>query len=166
MPTSPRILTTHVGSLIRPPEIIEYMRAIKHGRSYDVAGLERVLTSAVADVVRKQAEVGIDIPSDGEFGKHGWIRYVRERLDGLESHGLRCGALAASGDEASADTCASSAQRLRTPKSTVELDYHLTNENRRLSRQRKAPISRHVYGRYWARTSDPQLVELVLSQLS
>lgn len=88
---SDRILTTHAGSLIRPSEVIEVMRAIEHGRPYDEQGFDRLLTAAVADVVRAQATVGIDIPSDGEFGKHGWIRYVRERLDGLESTGHREG---------------------------------------------------------------------------
>jgi 5-methyltetrahydropteroyltriglutamate--homocysteine methyltransferase len=86
-----RIVTTHAGSLIRRPEIIEIMRAVEHGQPYDEQRSGELLASAVADVVREQAAIGIDIPSDGEFGKHGWIRYVRERLDGLESTGQRDG---------------------------------------------------------------------------
>lgn len=91
MSSTRRIVTTHAGSLIRPLEIIEVMRAVEHRRRYDEQKLDELLTSAVADVVQEQAAIGVDIPSDGEFGKHGWIRYVRERLDGLESSGEREG---------------------------------------------------------------------------
>jgi len=80
-----RILTTHAGSLVRPREIIDIMRALEAGQAYDEAELDRRLTPAVADVVRKLADVGIDVPSDGEFGKRGWTTYVAERLGGLES---------------------------------------------------------------------------------
>ena len=82
--SSARILTTHAGSLVRPPAIIEIMRAIENQRAYDDDTLSRELTPAVAEVVRQQAAVGVDIPSDGEFGKRGWTQYVGERLGGLE----------------------------------------------------------------------------------
>src|ERR671931_512220 len=81
-----RILTTHAGSLVRPREIVDIMRQVEAGQPYDTATLNRLLTPAVAAVVRQQAEVGIDIPSDGEFGKRGWTSYVAERLGGLESY--------------------------------------------------------------------------------
>ena len=64
-----RILTTHVGSLIRPPKLIEFWRAIEDGKPYDEAAFETCLTECVAEVVRQQAETGIDIVSDGEFSK-------------------------------------------------------------------------------------------------
>jgi 5-methyltetrahydropteroyltriglutamate--homocysteine methyltransferase len=80
-----RILTTHTGSLVRPGAIVDIMRQVEAGQPYDAAALHRLLTPAVAEVVRQQAEVGIDIPSDGEFGKRGWTSYVAERLGGLES---------------------------------------------------------------------------------
>ena len=79
------ILTTHTGSLIRPRAIVDIMRQVEAGQPYHAEELHRLLTSAVAEVVRQQAEVGIDIPSDGEFGKRGWTSYVAERLGGLES---------------------------------------------------------------------------------
>jgi 5-methyltetrahydropteroyltriglutamate--homocysteine methyltransferase len=79
------ILTTHAGSLIRPREIIEIMRDIELGEGHDELRLRQILPGAVARVVDQQAGTGIDIPSDGEYGKHGWIRYVRERLGGLEA---------------------------------------------------------------------------------
>ncbi len=79
-----RILTTHVGSLVRPPEIISIMRQIENGKSFDNDALSNHLRTGVADVVKKQAEVGVDVPSDGEFGKRGWTQYVGERLGGLE----------------------------------------------------------------------------------
>jgi 5-methyltetrahydropteroyltriglutamate--homocysteine methyltransferase len=82
------ILATHVGSLIRPPELLGFLSAQERGQSYDVAAYEEVLRKAVADVVRKQAEVGIDIVSDGEFGKATWITYLYERMGGLEARPL------------------------------------------------------------------------------
>ena len=79
-----RILTTHVGSLVRTPQIIEAMSKASVGIPYDDATFRDHLRKAVADVVRRQAEVGIDIPSDGEFGKRGWFHYVTERFTGFE----------------------------------------------------------------------------------
>ena len=79
-----RILTTHVGSLVRPPEILEMILAKTTGRPFDQAAFEKRVTAGVKDVVAKQAEVGIDIPSDGEFSKPSFSAYVTERLGGLE----------------------------------------------------------------------------------
>jgi 5-methyltetrahydropteroyltriglutamate--homocysteine methyltransferase len=79
-----RILTTHVGSLIRPPKLIEFWRQIEDGKSYDEAAFEACLTQSVAEVVRQQAEAGIDIVSDGEFSKGAnWAFYVHKRLTGI-----------------------------------------------------------------------------------
>jgi 5-methyltetrahydropteroyltriglutamate--homocysteine methyltransferase len=87
-----RILTTHVGSLIRPPELLEFF-AVKHaGKPYDEAAYARCLKDSVAAVVRKQAEVGVDIISDGEFGKSiSWSQYVLERLSGFERRPFKGG---------------------------------------------------------------------------
>jgi 5-methyltetrahydropteroyltriglutamate--homocysteine methyltransferase len=80
-----RILTTHVGSLIRPQPLQEIMRAKQGGQPYDRAVYEACLKEAVAEVVRRQAEVGLDVISDGEFGKAiSWNQYVVERLSGFE----------------------------------------------------------------------------------
>jgi 5-methyltetrahydropteroyltriglutamate--homocysteine methyltransferase len=80
-----RILTTHVGSLIRPQALQDIMRAKQGGKPYDPAAYERCLAESVADVVRRQAQVGIDVVSDGEFGKAiSWNQYVVERLSGFE----------------------------------------------------------------------------------
>jgi 5-methyltetrahydropteroyltriglutamate--homocysteine methyltransferase len=79
-----RILTTHVGSLIRPPKLIEFWRLIEDGKPYDDAAFEACLTDSVAEVVRQQAEVGIDIVSDGEFSKGvNWAFYIFKRLKGI-----------------------------------------------------------------------------------
>ena len=79
-----RILTTHVGSLIRPPKLIEFWRAIEDGTPYDEAAFEACLTDSVAEVVRRQADVGIDIVSDGEFSKGvNWAFYIFKRLSGI-----------------------------------------------------------------------------------
>jgi 5-methyltetrahydropteroyltriglutamate--homocysteine methyltransferase len=75
-----RVLTTHVGSLIRPPELQELLE-----RSFDRAAFENCLHHSVAEVVRKQAEFGLDIINDGEYGKTiSWSRYVLERMSGFE----------------------------------------------------------------------------------
>jgi 5-methyltetrahydropteroyltriglutamate--homocysteine methyltransferase len=79
-----RILTTHVGSLIRPPKLVEFWRAIEDGKAYDEAAFEACLTESVAEVVRQQAEIGLDIVSDGEFSKGAnWAFYVHKRLTGI-----------------------------------------------------------------------------------
>ncbi|MQA86746.1 MAG: methionine synthase [Streptosporangiales bacterium] len=80
-----RILATHVGSLVRPPELVEILRLKEYGKPYDEATYAETLRRSVAEVVRGQAEAGVDIVSDGEFGKSvSWSRYVRERLAGFE----------------------------------------------------------------------------------
>ena len=88
-----RILTTHVGSLIRPAPLQELLRAKQAGKPYDWAAYEACLKSSVAEVVRKQAEVGVDVVSDGEFGKSiSWSQYVLERLSGFERRPIKPGA--------------------------------------------------------------------------
>ncbi len=80
-----RIITTHVGSLIRPDDLKDFIRAKQGGKPFDVEAYKKCLTSSVADIVRRQAEVGIDIPSDGEFGKGiSWSQYALDRLSGFE----------------------------------------------------------------------------------
>src|SRR5579871_1951253 len=79
-----RILTTHVGSLIRPKELQDLLRAKQAGKGDDAA-YEACLKDSVAWVVRRQAEAGIDIVDDGEFGKNiSWSQYALERLSGFE----------------------------------------------------------------------------------
>jgi 5-methyltetrahydropteroyltriglutamate--homocysteine methyltransferase len=91
--SSDRILTTHVGSLIRPPALQEFLRAKQTGKPYDQAGYDSCLKESVAEVVRKQAEVGVDVVSDGEFGKSiSWSQYVLERLSGFERRHIKPGA--------------------------------------------------------------------------
>ncbi len=80
-----RILTTHVGSLARPNDLLELMRARTSGQPYDRMAYATRVQSAVDDVVRKQVESGIDVPSDGEQSKIGFFQYIRERLSGFET---------------------------------------------------------------------------------
>jgi len=80
-----RILTTHVGSLPRPPDLLEMIQAKEQGRPFDAAGLAGRVRSAVDEAVRKQATAGIDILADGEMGRFGFIPYVNDRLSGLEA---------------------------------------------------------------------------------
>src|SRR6266568_909120 len=79
-----RILTTHVGSLPRPKDLLDLMKAKVTGLAYDRAAYDQRVKSAVAECVRKQVETGIDIVSDGEQSKPGFFTYVRERLEGFE----------------------------------------------------------------------------------
>jgi len=77
-----RILTTHVGSLVRPKELRDLAPA---GQApTDPAKYEAVLSESTVDVVKKQAEIGIDIVSDGEYGKSSWSNYILKRISGFE----------------------------------------------------------------------------------
>ena len=88
-----RILTTHVGSLIRPPALIEFLRAQQERRPVDEAAFAACLASSVAEIVRQQAEAGVDVVSDGEFGKTiSWSQYALERLSGFERRPMKAGA--------------------------------------------------------------------------
>ena len=108
-----RILTTHVGSLIRPQEIKDHLLA-KQAGGYDEAAHRRSLTRAVAEVVRGQADVGVDVVSDGEFGKGiSWSQYMLERLSGFERRFL---------DKDAPDPYASGADRARFPEFYREMD--------------------------------------------
>ena len=79
-----RILTTHIGSLPRPQDLWSLIDAKDRGQQYDQTALAARLKTAVADIVRKQVDAGIDIPSDGEQSKPSFTNYVRTRLSGLE----------------------------------------------------------------------------------
>jgi 5-methyltetrahydropteroyltriglutamate--homocysteine methyltransferase len=78
-----RILTTHVGSIPRPESIRELLRARLDGRDVDAQRLAARIKEAVHDVVRRQAEAGIDVVSDGEMSKTSFIAYSDERLTGF-----------------------------------------------------------------------------------
>jgi 5-methyltetrahydropteroyltriglutamate--homocysteine methyltransferase len=84
-----RILTTHAGSLPRPAEILQMVRAKSRGEAVDGRVLGLRLREAVAEVVQRQANIGLDAIDDGEFGKPSFVTYIRDRLGGLEAHGVR-----------------------------------------------------------------------------
>jgi 5-methyltetrahydropteroyltriglutamate--homocysteine methyltransferase len=79
-----RILTTHVGSLPRPPELVEFVFAEDRGEEVDRDQYDRLLDEAVRDRVQHQVEAGIDWVSDGEMSKIGYATYIRHRLSGFE----------------------------------------------------------------------------------
>jgi 5-methyltetrahydropteroyltriglutamate--homocysteine methyltransferase len=83
--SSTRILTTHVGSLARPIDLLEMTRAKLAGEPYDADAFARRIRSAVAEQVAQQVACGIDIVSDGEQSKDSFYAYVRERLSGIET---------------------------------------------------------------------------------
>ena len=94
--SSDHILTSHAGSLPRPDALIEANRAREAGATAGERGYDEVLRQSVAEIVRRQRELGIDIPGDGELGKattqrinYGpWWRYSFLRMSGLSPGGL------------------------------------------------------------------------------
>src|ERR1700716_4214398 len=87
-----RIPTTHVGSLIRPQPLQEFLRAKQARKPFYSQAYDDCLTQSVADIVRRQAGAGIDVISDGEFGKSiSWSQYVLERLSGFERRPVKPG---------------------------------------------------------------------------
>ena len=78
-----RILTTHVGSLPRPDDLIRTMFAKQEGVPIDAAALELRTRSAVAETVAKQLAAGVDVVSDGEMSKPSYVTYISDRLDGF-----------------------------------------------------------------------------------
>ena len=81
--SSDRILTTHAGSLPRPVDLLQMIRAKSRGEAVDDAALSARLKTAVGEIVHKQAGLGIDVIDDGEFGKPSFVTYVRDRLGGI-----------------------------------------------------------------------------------
>jgi 5-methyltetrahydropteroyltriglutamate--homocysteine methyltransferase len=79
-----RILTTHVGSLPRPQDVVDQVWAEDKGEDVDRAEYERVIGAAVKQRVQDQVDAGIDFVSDGEMSKIGYATYIRHRLSGFE----------------------------------------------------------------------------------
>jgi 5-methyltetrahydropteroyltriglutamate--homocysteine methyltransferase len=108
-----RILTTHVGSLIRPKELQDFLQLKQSGKPYDRTAYDACLTASVAGIVKRQAEAGIDVVSDGEFGKSiSWSQYVLERLSGFERRPIK----------ADTNPFKRGADRTRFPEFYAELD--------------------------------------------
>src|SRR6185503_5740738 len=86
-----RFLTTHTGSLPRPAELIRTMYAKEEGVPVDAAALDARIRAAVAEVVGRQVEAGVDLVNDGEQSKPSYATYVKDRLSGFggESHPLQ-----------------------------------------------------------------------------
>lgn len=111
-----RILTTHVGSLIRPQPLQEFLRAKQSGKPYDEKAYAACLTSSVAEVVAEQGKAGIDVVSDGEFGKAiSWSQYALERLSGFERRPIK---------EDKANPFKRGADRTQFSEFYAELDAH------------------------------------------
>ena len=82
-----RILTTHVGSLPRPPALVDLLRAREESTLTDTAGFEKMVQESVEDIVRQQVENHIDVVSDGEMGRANYATYIKDRLSGFEGTG-------------------------------------------------------------------------------
>lgn len=83
------ILATHVGSLPRTQEVVDFIFAREKGTAYDPAEFDACMTSAVSETVRKQAEAGVDIVSDGETSKISYATYVKDRYTGFDGDSPR-----------------------------------------------------------------------------
>jgi 5-methyltetrahydropteroyltriglutamate--homocysteine methyltransferase len=81
-----RILATHVGSLPRPPDLLQFLEAREAGRAFDQSAFDACLGTAVHEIVEKQVSAGIDSVSDGELGKISYTFYVRHRLSGITAY--------------------------------------------------------------------------------
>jgi 5-methyltetrahydropteroyltriglutamate--homocysteine methyltransferase len=89
MRSEDRILATHVGSLVRPPELVDFLRKLEAGEPVDEAAYEACLKASIDEVVRQQVDAGVDIVADGEFSKgRNWAFYVHDRLGGIERKAL------------------------------------------------------------------------------
>ncbi len=86
-----RILTTHAGSLPRPPDLLAMIEAGAEVHAVDANGFAARLRTAVGEIVNRQAELGIDVVDDGEYGKPGFVSYINERLSGFEIDRERTG---------------------------------------------------------------------------
>ncbi len=93
-----RILTTHTGSLVRPPDLLDFARARQKGQPVDQQRFDATLKDAVGAVVDRQVKTGIDVPNDGEFGKStSWSLYALKRLSGFELREAKGGSAFARG---------------------------------------------------------------------
>jgi 5-methyltetrahydropteroyltriglutamate--homocysteine methyltransferase len=79
------IQTTHIGSLPRPHDLLDLMKAKFAGQKIDQAALDAKIAAAVKECVRRQVECGVEIVTDGEFSKPGFFTYIQERLEGFEA---------------------------------------------------------------------------------
>ena len=84
-----RINTTHVGSLPRSQEVVDFIFAREHGKTYDQAGFDKCLAAAVTETVARQVEAGVDIVSDGENSKISYATYVKDRYSGFSGDSPR-----------------------------------------------------------------------------
>src|SRR5215469_4045381 len=82
-----RFLTTHTGSLPRPDDLIRMMYAKEEGVPVDPAALNARVKAAVAEVVKKQADAGVDLVNDGEMSKPSYATYIKDRLAGFGGTG-------------------------------------------------------------------------------
>ncbi|MGE0485329.1 MAG: cobalamin-independent methionine synthase II family protein [Gammaproteobacteria bacterium] len=84
-----RILTTHVGSLPRPDGLAELLLAREAGQAVDAAAFDSAARAAVHDIVRRQADIGIDVVSDGEMSKMSYSTYIKDRCSGFSGDSPR-----------------------------------------------------------------------------
>lgn len=87
--TKPRILTTHVGSLPRPQDVVDLIFAKERGDIVDQDLFDQTMKRAVSDVIARQVNSGIDIVSDGEMSKISYATYIKDRYSGFDGDSPR-----------------------------------------------------------------------------
>jgi len=90
--SSDHVLTTHTGSLPRPAQLIDLVYSKQEGKQVDDAAFASMVGQTVDELVRRQADIGVDVVSDGEVSKPGFVNYIGKRLTGFGGVG---GALSA-----------------------------------------------------------------------
>src|ERR1043165_6230152 len=83
--SSDRILTTHTGSLPRPPDLVALLDAKELGEDYERAAYDARVSRAISEIVARQVATGLDVIDDGEHSKVNWMAYARTRLSGLDA---------------------------------------------------------------------------------
>jgi 5-methyltetrahydropteroyltriglutamate--homocysteine methyltransferase len=111
-----RILTTHAGSLPRPDDVAQMLYDVLDEKPVGKEALDRRVRGAVAEVVKRQRDIGVDIVSDGEMGKVGFSNYVLQRMSGFVGHAQFTAADLADAPEIAADALGSvGSQHMRLP---------------------------------------------------
>ncbi len=84
-----KVLTTHVGSLPRTQDVVDFIFAREHNKDFDQGAFDSCMTEACSETVRRQVEAGVDIVSDGETSKISYATYVKDRYTGFSGDSER-----------------------------------------------------------------------------
>lgn len=159
-----RLLTTHVGSLPRTQEVVDFLFARERGQAYELAEFDAAMAEAVDETVRRQVESGVDIVSDGETSKISYATYVKDRYTGFSGDSERNapadlkqfpGFLARVADSGGTPTYA-------RPMCTAEVASKGQGELQKDIHNLKAAMAKHGVGRGFMNAASPGVISLFL----